>query len=164
MTTCELSFGACAPVFELLCFLCFPPSHAINTVPPPYPTTSPTSSYLSQSCSFRPKCCPFLIAALLNSNFLGLQGPGEMIFSFKKFPLFLSPLWFCGISEHLLVIITAMATPLGRTVACVYSIMSVQGNESLIALEKENELNVLREEEAQRTGRKRMRYIGSLKA
>lgn len=56
-----------------------------------------------------------------------------------------------------------MATPLGRTVACVYSIMSVQGNESLISLEKENELNVLREEEAQRTGRKRMRYIGSLK-
>lgn len=47
--------------------------------------------------------------------------------------------------------------------ACVYSIMSVQGNESLISLEKENELNVLREEEAQRTGRKRMRYIGSLK-
>lgn len=22
MTTCELSFGACAPVSELLCFLC----------------------------------------------------------------------------------------------------------------------------------------------
>lgn len=48
--------------------------------------------------------------------------------------------------------------------ACVYSIMSAQGNESLISLEKENELGVLREEEAQRTWRRGMRYIGSLKA
>lgn len=31
-----------------------------------------------------------------------------------------------------------MATPLGRAVPCVFSIMSVQGNESLISLENEN--------------------------
>ena len=41
----------------------------------------------------------------------------------------------------------AMATPLGRAVACVFGILSAQGNKSLMSLENENELNVLRKRE-----------------
>lgn len=68
MTTCELSFGACAPASELLCFLCPPPSRCL--------------------CSHsHPKCCPFLIAALPPEFkiLFGLQGPSEMIFLSRSF-------------------------------------------------------------------------------
>ena len=89
MTTCELSFGACAPVFELLCFLCFPPSHChqYSTTPLPHHLTH---IFLSEPKLFFPpemppfsNCCPpeFKI-------FFGLQGPGEMIFLSRNFLCF----------------------------------------------------------------------------
>lgn len=147
MTTCELSFGACAPVFELLCFLCSPPSHCHQHSNPP---THVSPIFLSEPKLFFPpemppffNCCP---PSRIQNHFWPSR-PWWNGFSFKKLPLFLSPLWFCGISEHLLVIIMAMATPLGRAVACVFGIMSVQGNKSLMSPENENELSVLRKRE-----------------